>query len=288
MENALELKNVSKHYKGFSLKDVSFAVPRGYIMGFIGPNGAGKTTTIKLIMNLITRDGGEITVFGRDNIRHEVESKSRIGFVYDDPTFTEDLRLQDLMKAYRLFYEKWDVGLFASLAGEFGLPMKKRFKNLSSGMKMKLSLALALSHRADLLIMDEPTTGLDPVFRRQLLGRLAALIENERTSILFSTHIASDLDRIADYIAMIRDGQIVFSTTKDELSEHWGIIKGDQTVLHKGFKHLIRGFRRSSYGVEALTSNVREARRILPSGATVEKAGLEDIMFFLAKGEKHG
>ena len=284
MEKALELKNVRRIYKGFTLKDVSFSVPKGFIMGLVGPNGAGKTTIIKLIMNLIRRDGGTIKVFGRDNREDEPYVKSRIGFVYDEPTFTEDVNLTDLKKAYRLFYDRWDERLFQSLASEFELPLKKRYKHLSQGMKIKFALAMALSHEADLIIMDEPTSGLDPIFRRRLLDRLAGILQNETKSILFSTHITSDLERIADYITFIRNGEIVFSTTKDSLRENWGVIRGGHDILNNGNRHLLRGYRKSRFGVEALTSDVSEARKALPRDTVVENVSLDEIMYFMTKG----
>ena len=285
--NAVELEAVRKEYKGFTLKDVSFSLPTGYIMGLVGPNGAGKTTIIKLIMNLIRRDGGEISVFGRDNLRHEAAVKRKIAFVSDEPTFPEDVTLRDIKTAYRRFYETWDEEQFQRLAEGYELPMRKTFKKLSHGMKTKFNLALALSHDADLILMDEPTSGLDPIFRRKLLDSLAGLLENGGKSVLFSTHITSDLERIADYITFIRGGEIVFSTDRDSLAEQWAIIKGGEEILGNGLRRWLRGIRRSRYGVEALTWNVGEARRVLPRGATVEKAGLDDIVYFVTKGDHH-
>lgn len=203
MPNAVEIRGLSKDFGDFQLKGVSFAVPRGYIMGLIGPNGAGKTTVIKLILNLLRRDGGEIRVFDRDNLAHEVEVKSRIGFVHDTPYFFEHLTLRKLKDTVAPFYGTWDDRIFHRLMEEFNLPLRKRFSKLSRGMKMKFALALALSHRADLLILDEPTAGLDPVFRRELLSKLSAFIQDEGKTVLFSTHITSDLERIADFITFI-------------------------------------------------------------------------------------
>ncbi len=284
MNNALELHNVCKTYKGFTLQDISFSLPKGYIMGLVGPNGAGKTTIIKLIMNLIRRDAGSIAVFGKSNIDEEAYAKSRIGFVYDEPTFCEDVKLRDLKSAYCLFYEQWDEGQFQSLAQDFELPLQKKYKTLSQGMKIKFALALALSHGADLIVMDEPTAGLDPVFRRKLLDRLTAVLQNEGKSILFSTHITSDLDRIADYVTFIRDGKIVFSTTKDALRDGWAIVRGGPEILNNGSKHLLRGYRQGRFGVEALVCDIKQARRTLPDDVVVERATLEDIMYFMTKG----
>jgi ABC-2 type transport system ATP-binding protein len=287
MDMALEIYGLRKEYKGFSLKDVSLSLPQGFIMGLVGPNGAGKTTIIKLIMNLVRRNAGEVKVFGLDNLKGEAEIKSRLGFVHETPSFFEDISLKDIKAAVSLFYKKWDEKLFRSLIAEFGLPLEKKFKKLSHGMKMKFSLALALSHDADFLILDEPTSGLDPVFRRELLERLSGLMQNERKSILFSTHITSDLEKTADYITFIHQGEIVFSLPKDDVREKWGIIKGGKELLAEPHRKLFRGIHKTSFGVEALTSDMSEARRVLNSGVVIDKASTEDIMIFMDKGEFH-
>jgi ABC-2 type transport system ATP-binding protein len=284
MESAIEIRNLSKSYGDFRLKDVSFALPRGYIMGLIGPNGAGKTTIIKLLLNLVRRDGGEIRVFGRDNLADETEIKARIGFVHDTPFFYEHLTLANVEKTVAPFYRDWDDALFRRLAGEFQLPLGKRFKTLSRGMKMKFALAVALSHKADLLILDEPTSGLDPVFRRELLKKLSAFIQDEGKSVLFSTHITSDLERIADFITFIRDGEIVFSSPRDEILGAWAVVKGGPELLSNEHRPLFKGVRRGEFGVQALTADAAEARRRFGRGAVVETATLEDIMFFVGKG----
>ena len=288
MDSVLEIKRLRKEYKGFTLNDVSFSLPEGFIMGLIGPNGAGKTTIIKLVMNLIRRNAGEIKVFGLDNIRSEAEIKARIGFVYDNPFFYDDISLKSLKSAIAPFYPKWDERLFQKLMEEFDLPLKKKFKTLSHGMKMKFALAIAMSHDADLLILDEPTAGLDPVFRIELLDRLAALMENERKSVLFSTHITTDLERIADYITFIKDGEIVFTAAKDEILENWAVVKTGRDRFESDGVPGLRGYRRSEYGVEALTSDAGAARQALSRDDVLERASLEDIMFFMSKGERHG
>jgi len=287
MEYALEIKNLRKEWAGFTLNNVSFSVPRGYIMGLIGPNGAGKTTVIKLILNLIRKNGGEILAFGMDNLKHEVEVKSRIGFVHDAPSFYDFLNLAEIASLVSKFYKTWDREVFFRLAREFGLPLKKKFKTLSRGTKMKLALALALSHHADLVIMDEPTSGLDPVFRRQLLEHLSAILQNETKTILFSTHITSDLERIADYITFIHKGEIVLSTTKDEILENWGLVKGDTRLLDDSTRTLFEGLRTGEFGFEGLTSSIREARKRLSGRAVIEKASLDDILFFTVKENPH-
>ena len=287
MESVLEIKNLCKNYEGFSLQNVSFSIPQGYIMGLIGPNGAGKTTIIKLILNLIRKSGGEIRIFGQDHIEEEVAIKSRIGFVHDAPLFYDYLALDQIKAIVARFYRQWDDAVFYRLAGEFELALNKKFRELSRGTRMKFALALALSHHADFIIMDEPTSGLDPVFRRELLDKLADLLQDEKKSILFSTHITSDLERIADYITFINQGKIVFSTGKDELLEKWGVVKGGRELLDGPNRALFRGIKEHDFGFEALTSDADQARRTLEGKAVIERASLEDIMFHIVKGDSH-
>jgi len=286
-EFALELRGVRKTYPGFALKDVSFTLPRGYIGGLIGPNGSGKTTIIKLIMNLIRREAGDIRVFGLDNRTAEVEVKSRIGFVYDVPGFWDDQSLDSQRRALGAFYPRWSDETFHRLAREFALPLDKKYKALSHGAKTKFALAMALSHGADLLIMDEPTAGLDPVFRRELLQRLSALLQDEGKSVLFSTHITSDLERVADVITFIRGGEIVFSLTRDELLDGWAVVKGDERVIRELDPRLVKGVRHRAFGVEALVSDGGAARRAVGSRAVVDKVTLDEVMVLMAGENRH-
>jgi len=287
MTNALEIRNLRKTYKGFALKDVSFDLPQGTIMGLVGPNGAGKTTIIKSILNIVRRDAGEILIYGQDNRSEEKAVKTRIGFVHETPGLVEDAPLKNIAAAVAPFYPSWDAGLFKRLVGEFELPLEKKFKKLSHGMKMKFALSLALAHDADLLILDEPTSGLDPVFRREFLARLSAFIQDEGKAVLFSTHITTDLERIADFITLIRDGEIMFSAPKDDILGSWAVVKGGPELLRDDYRGLFRGIRKRDFGVQALTDNAAETRRRLGREAVVENAGLEDIMFYLTKGNGH-
>jgi ABC-2 type transport system ATP-binding protein len=287
MDNAIEITGLGKRYKGFALEDVGFAVPRGYITGLIGPNGAGKTTVIKLVMDLIRRDAGEVRVFGLDNIRHGAEIKARIGFVYDVPRFPEDLRLNTIASAVAAFYDRWDETRFRALLEEFRLSPRQVFRKLSHGMKMKFSLAVALAHDADLILMDEPTAGLDPVFRFELLDKLRALIQDERKTVLFSSHITTDLERVADYITFIHRGRIVFSAAKDEVLESWGVVRAGLDDLGPEDVPAARGQRRTEHCLEVLTSDLAAARRRLEGRAVCDRASLEDIMFFVSRGNAH-
>ncbi|HHW28917.1 MAG TPA: ABC transporter ATP-binding protein [Syntrophomonadaceae bacterium] len=287
MNEILEVRNLSKHYPGFSLKNISFTLEKGYIMGFIGPNGAGKTTTIKLIMNLLRRDSGEIKVFGLDNIKNELEVKERVGFVYDDNHFYNELTVQEMKKIIAPFYSRWDEGVFNDYLDRFELSPRKKIKDLSKGMKMKFSLVIALSHHAELLILDEPTSGLDPIFRSELLDILVDIIQDENKSVFLSTHLTTDLDKIADYITFINQGELVFCESKDEIMERYALVKGGNELLDEELKKEFVGIKQSSYGFTGLTSDIHRARQVFGSSVLFEKATLEDIMLYTVRGESH-
>lgn len=284
MENILEIKNLRKQYDSFTLNDISFNVKKGYIMGFIGPNGAGKSTTIKLIMNLIKRDNGSVKLFGLDNIKHERAIKDRIGFVYDESHFYENFSIKRMGSMIAPFYSKWNQFVFEKYLKDFDLDPKKKIKNLSKGMKTKFALAVALSHDAEFIIMDEPTSGLDPVFRREILDILYSIIEDENKSIFFSTHITSDLDRVADHITFINNGEILFSQEKDIVMENYGLVKGGLNLLNEETKKNFVGIRKNSFGFEALTPNKKEIRKIFRDNILIEKPTLEDIMIYSVRG----
>lgn len=282
MENILEINNLTKQYKNFTLKDISFTLPKGYIMGFIGPNGAGKSTTIKLIMNLIKKDKGEIKVFGLDNIKHEKNIKDRIGFVYDENYYYEGMNISEIRTIIKPFYSKWSDEIFNKYIKDFDLNPKSKVKSLSKGMKTKFALAVALSHDADFIIMDEPTDGLDPIFRREILDILHYIMGNEEKSIFFSTHITTDLEKIADYITFINKGELVFSKEKDEIMEKYALVKGSKDILsntniqNDDFINI----KKNSFGFEALTANRDKIIRKYKDSVLIEKPSLEDIMLF--------
>lgn len=287
MNNVLEINELRKDYGDFSLQDISFSLPEGYIMGLIGPNGAGKTTTIKLIMNLLRKNSGRIDIFGQDHIDHEVEIKSRIGFVYDNPEYYTHLNLKQMKNIIAPFYKTWDEAEFMKLVDRFRLPLGKVLKKFSRGMVMKAAIAIALSHHADLIIMDEPTSGLDPVFRRELLELLFDLLQSEKKSILFSTHITSDIERIADFITFILDGEIVFSSRKDEILENYALVKGGNELLNEQTKSHFKGIRTTEFGFEALTADVNETKKRFGPDIVIDKASLEDIMYFFNLRNNH-
>jgi ABC-2 type transport system ATP-binding protein len=280
----LEVNNLTKQFKTFKLDNISFKLEPGYIMGFIGPNGSGKSTTIKLIMNLLKKDSGDIKVFGKDHIRFEKEIKNRIGFVYDESYFYEDLSISQMKNIIAPFYNEWDDDLFNKYMKDFNLDPKQKIKKLSKGMKMKFSLAVALCHKADLIIMDEPTSGLDPVFRREILDILYDVIQDENKSIFFSTHITTDLEKIADYITFINDGKIVFSKSKDEILESYAIIKGGNDLLNSESRKEFIGLRETHVGFEGLCENPQKLKKIFGSDLIIERPTLEDIMVYSVRG----
>lgn len=285
MAHAIRVNGLTKHYPGFSLSDVSFSFPRGMVMGFIGRNGAGKTTTIKSIMGLIHRDAGSIEVLGHEMGPDSAEIREKIGFIYDEQGFYGGIMTVRVMgKITSRFYKNWDNSEFYRLIKEFGLDPEQKTEALSQGQKTKLSLALALSHNAELLIMDEPTSGLDPVFRNELIDILYQIIQDDRRSIFFSTHITTDLEKIADYITFIEEGKIVFSEAKDELLDKYKIVKGPLEGLNDQAREMCVGIRKMRTGFEALTSSAGDLTELIKDKAIVEKANLEDIMVYTVKG----
>lgn len=283
MAPILEVKGLRKEFKGFALKNISFTLERGYIMGFIGPNGAGKSTTIKLIMNLLKRDGGEIKVFGLDNIKHEKEIKNRIGFVFDENYFYEELTVAEMKRVIAPLYKNWDDGAFNRYLKEFSLPPDKKIKELSKGMKMKFSLAVALSHNAELLIMDEPTSGLDPIIRSELLDILTSVIQDENKGVFFSTHITSDLDKIADYITFINDGRIIFSCPKDDIFEKYALVRGPKEILNTSIRQYFVGIKENRFGFEGLVKDKHQLNKIFKDGIVIDKPSLDDIMLYFTR-----
>lgn len=284
MSRILEIRNLCKRYQGFSLENINITLESGYIMGFIGPNGAGKTTTIKLIMGLIRRDAGEILIFGLDNIKDGVRVRDRIGFVYDECFFYDELTIKETRRIAAPFYSRWDDEVFYGYLERFELPLRKKVKELSRGMKMKLALAVALAHHADLIIMDEPTAGLDPIFRNKLLEILLDLIQDENKGVFFSTHITTDLDRIADYITFINRGEIVFSEPREAILEKYALVKGGGEPPEGELRGEFVGVRKNRFGWEALTSNGKRARQRLGDAAIIERPTLEEIMLYIVRG----
>ena len=285
MENILEIKNLSKKYNGFELRNVNIELPKGIIMGFIGENGAGKTTTIKSILNIINRDSGEIKIFGLDNKENERKIKEDIGVVLDDSFLSEYLNPADINKIMKNIYKNWDEKLYFKYIEDFKLPKEKISKEYSSGMKMKLKIAVALAHHPRLLILDEPTSGLDPVARNEILDIFQEFIQDENKGIFVSSHITSDLERIADYITFINNGEIIFTKTRDELLENYGIVKCSEEQFKKIDKKDYIKYKKNKYEYDVLIENKYEFKNNYDI-SVIDKPSLEDIMLIYIKGEK--
>ncbi len=285
MENNIELQNVSKKYKDFELKNITFNVPQGCVVGLIGENGAGKTTTIKSILN-ITRSEGTVKIFGKDSKKNENEIKEEIGVVLDDSYLSDYLTPKQINSIMKDVYKTWDENKYLSLLKQFNLPINKLTKEFSSGMKMKLKIVTAISHKPKLLILDEPTSGLDPVVRNEILDIFRKYIEEDETrSILLSTHITTDLEHISDYIVFIEKGKIVFNLPTNELLENYGIIKcSKEDFLKINEKDYIK-YKKGKYQYEVLTGD-KNIIRSKYNITTIDKPSIEDIMLFYVKGEK--
>lgn len=284
MRNLLEIEHLTKDYGSFRLDDVSLTIPGGTMMGLIGENGAGKSTTIKCILNLIRRDGGEIRIFGLDNRTQEREVKAQIGVVLDESTFHDTLRAPEVGRILSKLYPGWDAPLFSQYLEKFSLPERKLLKEYSKGMKTKLSIAAALSARPRLLILDEATSGLDPVVRDEILDEFLNFIQDEEHAILISSHITSDLEKAADYVTYLHRGRVSIQGAKDELLETYGRLACARSDLERVDPALLVGRRVGQFGCEALVKNRRDFCRRYPD-LTVDPVNLEDIMVFTVKGD---
>lgn len=284
-ENAVEIRGVTKRYKGFTLDNISFDVPKGSIMGFVGQNGAGKTTTIRSMLNITNIDAGEIRLLGLDHIKQEFEIKNRLAVVFDELPFHDIFNAADMARVFEGIYPEWDNKQYAEYLERFELPVKKKVGEYSKGMKMKLQIACALSHNAELLIMDEATTGLDPVVRDEILHIFMEYLRDGERSILMSSHITSDLEKIADSVTFIDKGKILLSGYKDVILETHGILKCSKEELPNIDKSEIVSARVNEFGAEVMLSDRERAVRLFP-GKIVDAASLDDVMlYYVHKGE---
>ena len=279
VENAIEVKNLNKSYKDFSLKDVSFNVPSGQVTGFIGQNGAGKSTTIRAILNMLRRDNGDIKVFGADNLKEEFDIKENVGVVFDDIGFHPNLKAKHIDKILKGMYKNWDSEAFFEYIKKLNLPTNKKVGQYSRGMQMKLQIATALSHHAKLLIMDEPTGGLDPIVRNEILDIFMEFIQDSEHTVFLSSHIITDLERIADNIVFIHNGKILLSEDKVSIAERHGILKCSKEKFATVDSEDVIGYRKSSFGIEALVGD-QEKCKAKYKGVLCEKTSLEEIMLF--------
>ena len=277
---AIEIKNLVKKFDGFTLGPIDLSIPKGTIVGYIGQNGAGKSTTIKLLLGLLKKDSGEIKILGYVN-PNSIELKDKIGVVFDDLLVPEEMTLVDLEKFCSRVYSKWDRDFFYQLKKKFNLSEKQAIKSYSRGMRMKLSMAIALSHNAEILILDEATSGLDPIVREEILDFLLDFMQDENHTILISSHILSDLEKVADYIAFINDGKVLFVESKDELKENYAICTLSNEEVKNLDEEAIIGRRIHAFGQEMLVK-----RNFIPDGIRLQKPSIEDIMIYFLKGDK--
>lgn len=288
MNSALILKNVNKKYEksNFAIKDISFLIPEGSIVGFIGENGAGKSTTMNCILNVIRRDSGTIEIFGREMTDEDIDIRENIGVVYDSNNFPEYLTAKQLADILGRIYSKWDDFCFEQFLRRFGLPESQKIKSYSRGMSMKLAIAVALSHDSKLLILDEATSGLDPIMRDEILDVLLEFVKQENHSILLSSHITSDLEKIADYIVFIHNGEIILNKTKDELIYEYGVIRCSENDFYNILPEDILSSMKKDYQIDVLIKNKKLMEKKYKN-LIIDSVSLDEIMLLLAKGERN-
>jgi ABC-2 type transport system ATP-binding protein len=281
----LTIQGLNKRLGSFQIKNLNFSLDAGYIMGFIGRNGAGKTSVMKLIQNVIVKDGGTVTVCGYDNVKQEILTKNEIGFVMEHAPFIKNYSLIENGELFGKYYTRFNMEHFMELLQRFELNPKKDLFSLSKGMETKFQLAFALAHDPKLLILDEPTDGLDPIFRKDFLKLLQELIQEEKMAMLLSTHITSDLDKIADYITMIDDGEIVFSESKEEIIERYWIVKGSRELLKIIPKEKFIAVRILGNSFEGMTEYYDDLKKCygIQWNLVAQKANLDDIMYYISK-----
>ena len=284
-ENILEVKGLTKDYGDFVLDKLTFTVPKGVIMGLIGENGAGKSTTINCILNEISKTDGNIEIFGKDYLSEEIEIKDKIGVVFDENHFPDIFTPNEIGTYMSGIYSKWERNTYVNYLSKFELPADKRVKDFSKGMKVKLAFAVALSHKAELLILDEATSGLDPIIRDDILDILIDFVQDENHSILMSSHITTDLEKVADYITFIHQGKVLFCKTKDELRYNYGIIRCGAALFDQLDKAEILAYRKDDYQWNVLVADKEKARRKYKN-AVVDDATIDDILLLYVKGEQ--
>ena len=287
MENILELQQVSKTFSksNFTLNNISFSLPYGAILGFVGENGAGKTTTIGCILNTIAKDGGTVKLFGREMLDSDTEIREKIGVVYDGDNFPGHWSAEQLSKVMKGFYTNWDDGLFCKYLEEFQLPPKQRIKHYSRGMTMKLAIAAALSHHPQLLILDEATSGLDPIMRDEMLDVFLDFVQEENHSILLSSHITSDLEKVADYITFIHNGSPIMTVSKNDLVYNYAVMRCKESQFLALDRSDMIAYRKRDYQIDVLVADGKEAQRKYKD-VVVDHVSLDEIMLLLVKGER--
>jgi ABC-2 type transport system ATP-binding protein len=286
-DKILEVQNLNKQYKNsdFRLTGVSFSIPRGAIMGFVGENGAGKTTTIGCILNTLIKDSGSIKIFGKEMTDQATDIREDIGVVYDTSVFPDVLSPKKIATAMGRIYTHWDNSLFADYLRRFKLPADKKIKTFSRGMTMKLAVAVALSHKPKLLVLDEATSGLDPIVRDDILDVFMDFVQDENHSILLSSHITSDLEKVADYITFIHDGSIIFSESKDLLKYSYGVMRCKAAQFAEVDKTDMLAYRKHDYQIDVLVADKQAAAKKYPD-VVIDTVSIEEIMLMLVKGDR--
>lgn len=284
-DHALVVDGLYKKYVDFALDDVSFSVPSGAIVGLIGENGAGKSTTINAVLGLVQKDEGTVTVLGKQEQEIDFSTRNQIGVVFDGNNFPNTLTPKKLNGLLKNVYLEWDENIYFASLKKLSLPPNKKIKALSKGMKMKLSIAVAFSHHSKLLILDEATSGLDPVIRDDILDMFLEFVQDENNSILVSSHITSDLEKVADYIVFIHNGKVIFNKSKDELRYKYGIIKCGTAQFDAIDKKDIIAYRKQDYEWQVLVADKDTAQRKYPK-VIIDPATIDDIMLIYVKGEQ--
>ncbi|MEG0277482.1 MAG: ABC transporter ATP-binding protein [Coprobacillus sp.] len=285
MDYALEINHLNKTYVDFKVKDVSLSVPKGTIVGLIGENGAGKSTIINTVLNMVRKDSGEVKIFDKDVYENEQKIKEDIAVIFDECHFNPNFKCHTVGKMMSMIYKNWQPDTFASYLNQFQLPKDKKIKKFSKGMKMKLAFAVALSHQPKLLILDEATSGLDPVVRDEILDILKEYVMDEEHAVLISSHITSDLDKISDYISFLHNGELMFTKTYEEIQNHYGVIKCGEKIFDSLNKEDMVAYRKEDFEYRVLTSQRQELQKVYQD-IVIERASIEDIMLFYIKGER--
>lgn len=285
MENILELENISKAFpkSNFTLNDITFSLPYGTILGFVGENGAGKTTTIGCILNTVMKDSGTVRLFGQEMKDGDVDIREKIGVVYDGDNFPGIWTASQLSQVMKGFYKNWDTALFQKYLSDFGLPATQKIKHFSRGMTMKLAIAVALSHHPHLLILDEATSGLDPIMRDEMLDVFLDFVQEENHSILLSSHITSDLEKVADYIAFIHNGRLILTASKDDLIYHYAVLRCKENQFQMLDHSDIISYRKRDFQIDVLVSDGKEAHKKYRD-VVVDHVSIDEIMLLLVKG----
>ena len=285
--NVIEVKDVSFQSSAFSINNLSFSIPQGFVTGFIGANGAGKTTIIRMIMDIIEPNHGHISIFGEPIANKPKWIKNKIGFVYSEVYFNQQWTAKKLEKMVSPFYTDWDSQAFKNYLEKFNLPFNEKIKHFSTGMKMKLSLALALSHHAELFILDEPTAGLDPIVRNEVLEILQSELLDEHKTLFISTHIISDLEKIADYLVHIKDGEVIMQGFRHQLQEQYSIVHGDNQDLDEELNRLFLYKEVKSTGFVGFTKQAQVFKELFGKKVNIKQPTIEELMIYIEKSKSN-